>query len=226
MYIVANPRLTTLIFRGVYLPTYIQCEWLRQFDIKTVIDVGAYVGNFSKALSIVIPGVKIYSLEPIAKYSRIIKDKNIPNCVVVRAAANNRNGSALFYESSFPPASSLLPLKKEFRDKFPLKVKKEVQILTLNSYFGKRKLERKVFLKIDVQGMELNVLKGASKILDKIDIIYVETAREGIYQGEPNFSEVYSYLIKRGFRYFGEMLESEFYPNFGLKRYSNSLFLK
>lgn len=56
------------------------------------------------------------------------------------------------------------------------------------------------FLNIDVQGYELEVLKGAGKeVLDKIDYIYTEVNRAEVYEDTPHIDEIDSFLSEFGF---------------------------
>jgi hypothetical protein len=60
-------------------------------------------------------------------------------------------------------------------------------------------LESPVFVKIDTQGYELEVLKGAQKILPKIDAILLEVAIIEINEGAPLLDEVVVFLKRLGF---------------------------
>ena len=57
-----------------------------------------------------------------------------------------------------------------------------------------------VLLKLDVQGYELNVLKGAEKLMDKIDAVYTECSWLELYEGQALISEVAEYLEELGFK--------------------------
>jgi hypothetical protein len=61
--------------------------------------------------------------------------------------------------------------------------------------FGARNL-----LKIDTQGYELEVLKGADDLLDRFDAIYCEVSFIELYKGQALANDVISYLYKRQFR--------------------------
>ena len=55
------------------------------------------------------------------------------------------------------------------------------------------------FLNIDVQGYELEVLKGGAKTLEGIDYIYTEINRAEVYENTPHVDELDSYLKPYGF---------------------------
>ena len=55
------------------------------------------------------------------------------------------------------------------------------------------------FMNIDVQGYELEVMKGASKFLPHIQFIYCEVNRAEVYEGCPRIEELDEYLGTYGF---------------------------
>ena len=54
-------------------------------------------------------------------------------------------------------------------------------------------------LKLDVQGYELEALKGGVTILKHIDYIIIEANLEQLYQDQPSFTELNKYLNDVGF---------------------------
>jgi len=59
-----------------------------------------------------------------------------------------------------------------------------------------------VFLKIDVQGFEIEVLQGATTLLPRLCAIQLELSLVPLYQGAPVMTEVIRYLDERGFELF------------------------
>src|SRR5262249_48288608 len=57
-----------------------------------------------------------------------------------------------------------------------------------------------VYLKIDTQGYELNVLKGAQNAIKRAPLIQVETAFSEGYEGQPLIENVIGYLRDLGYR--------------------------
>lgn len=56
------------------------------------------------------------------------------------------------------------------------------------------------FLKIDVQGAELLVLKGATNVLRRTSYIWIEVSFKPLYEGSATFDEVYRFMNDSGFR--------------------------
>jgi len=104
-------------------------------------------------------------------------------------------------------------------------VKSETNSITLDKYFETKAIKGGVFLKIDTEGAEGLVLKGAQKTLSKIAIIHIETYFKKVYKGQLLFEQIYKFLTSHGFTYLGEISEAYFYPNFSLQDISNSVFI-
>ncbi|TSC88485.1 MAG: hypothetical protein G01um10145_888 [Microgenomates group bacterium Gr01-1014_5] len=218
-YLFFNPRLGVLALKGLYLPVYIQFEWLKNYNVATVIDVGASSGKVTHVLHSIFPNAKIYSFEPIRSESDKIRRSE--NVTVENVALSNKSGAATFYQSHYSPTSSLLiPLQKIHTEKIT------VQTITLDSYFKNIKLEEPVLLKIDTQGTEKLILKGGENLLKRVSIIHIETSFASLYKNQSLFKEVYELLVKAGFEYSGSDNEAQIYPVFGPSQTTNSIFFK
>ena len=63
-----------------------------------------------------------------------------------------------------------------------------------------QKIVDPILVKIDVQGYEIEVLKGAEKILEKINYLLIEISESEIYQGQPHSNEIITFLQDRNFQ--------------------------
>ena len=57
----------------------------------------------------------------------------------------------------------------------------------------------RVYLKLDVQGYELQALRGAEKTLSQIQVIDTELSLASLYEGQPSFGEMTDWLGDAGF---------------------------
>lgn len=229
LYVLLNPRLIPLIFKSIYVPVYVQFEWLKKFNIRTVVDVGANRGDVTRALHFLFPKATIFAFEPIKDEAEKIKNLHSPKVVVENLALANKTAQATLYRYSFSPSSSLLPVSSGYKKKFKgvaTSKKVNVQVITLDDYFKNKKVEGDVFLKIDTQGTEKQVLEGAQRFLSKVSVVHIEIPIEELYQKQNSFDEVYDFLTKKGFEYKGIITESYFYPNFSLREAENCVFVK
>lgn len=186
-------------------------RWLRYADIRTVIDVGAHTGEFASGIRGVLGDCTVHSFEPQQDAFEALARRmaGSANVHVYHTALGSTPGTATFHRNAFTKASSLLPISHLHRQAFgwtdagaPI----EVPVDTLDNALDNA-LDRTgggVLLKLDVQGFELEVLRGATRTLSAIDHVLVETSVGGtLYEGEATFDDVYRLLTDSGFRFAG-----------------------
>lgn len=72
-----------------------------------------------------------------------------------------------------------------------------MQIVPLDDYADR---PGPYFLKIDTEGYELEVLRGAQKVLDQTDVVLLEVAFTPRQDGEPDLCDIGAFMRSRGFR--------------------------
>lgn len=171
---------------------------------KTIIDVGANRGQFSLAARNTLPHARIYAFEPLRNPIRKF-DELFSGDSQVRLfpfALGSQSGETMMHVSRRDDSSSLLPIGEEQSRIFPKTQEIGVDIIqlkTLDEVLTGTNLKRPVLLKIDVQGYELEVLKGARELLKKIDIVYIECSFKELYINQPLITEVMQFLFENGF---------------------------
>ncbi len=172
-----------------------------------VFDVGANIGNFSESVLAHQPWASIHAFEPLAGPRQKLQEALTPygNGIVINATAlGAERGERAFHVSGFDEASSffengavlkagLYGIDFSTVDSIP------VVIDTVDNYVAEHRIERIGLLKLDVQGFELEVLKGAEPVLDRIDAIYCEAQFEELYRGGPLAGDIFTWLHLRGF---------------------------
>ncbi len=141
-----------------------------------VFDLGANCGFFSLRTLDFFPKAKIYAFEPQKKvnnkFKETIKANNLQNIISLEEfAVADRNCQSTFYENRSPISASLLKKKvsrRTIRKQYP------VEIISLNWFVKKFSLPDPDILKIDVEGSELDVLKGSTDFLNEISILLIE----------------------------------------------------
>lgn len=205
---------------------------LNNYNINTVLDVGANRGQFLEDWVRHLPKAKFYCFEPIAEeFKQLDKTakKYSNEIIAINCAVGNINGQIKFQKNNFTPSSSILTATKTNESYFPQTVNTElidVQIIRLDDFFEKIDLEdlREIFLKIDVQGYELEVLKGAVNVLKNTKICLLEINFDDLYAGQPTFKQIFDFLSEYGFEYKGAF-DQVFHKN-GHLIFSDVLFTK
>src|SRR5262249_47267521 len=95
--------------------------------------------------------------------------------------------------------SSLLPLGQDGWGR--VNARTTVKVLTVDQYCSERGIQRIDLLKSDTQGFELEVLKGASRMIERnlIHLIYLEMNFARLYDRIPRFDVLLGFLLDRGF---------------------------
>jgi FkbM family methyltransferase len=146
----------------------------------TVIDVGGNLGFFVLILNeLVGPSGKIYSFEPSGRLMKrletTIRNNNISNVTVVNLALGESEGNSILHYN--PGQTGLSSIVADFDND---SLSEEIRITTLDK-FSENISGRVSFIKIDTEGYEPQVLKGAKELIKKDKpVIYIELG--GDYQ--------------------------------------------
>jgi len=174
---------------------------IRDLKPKTLIDVGANKGQFSLVARYLFSQVEIHAFEPLhsqlLQYKRVVKGPVIHYSVALGA----ETAQSIFYVTSRADSSSLLRPDKALQGHLGVKTVSTtiVAVKRLFEVVDFAKLSRPLVIKIDVQGGELDVLKGVDSGLDFVDAVYCEVSFKKLYEQQPLADEIRDYLECRGF---------------------------
>lgn len=152
-------------------------------DIKGVIHVGAHFGKEFQ----IYEDLKIKNsifFEPSSKTFKILKHNIGDKTILVNKAVGNENKKIeINLETSNEGQSNSILTPKIHLNQYPhiqFFEKEEVDMVRLDDFLQNPKDYN--FMNIDVQGYELEVLKGSEKLLENIDYIMVEINRAEVYE--------------------------------------------
>ena len=160
-----------------------------------IIDIGAYHGMWTKELSTIFPESYFLMIEPQAsKKSALEKVASTSPGIAFEIAllGDSVKDKVKFYEmetgSSIYEENTASPREANY-----------LKMNTLDNLLPKDDIIERCFLKLDVQGAEIDVLKGATKVLEKTEFILLEVSTLNYNENAPLFADVIKYLESIGF---------------------------
>jgi FkbM family methyltransferase len=166
-----------------------------------IFDVGANKGEWTKAVLTLDPEI-VYMFEPqqscVEKYLRPMESGC---CKVVDVAVGDREGDIDFYSPQEDAGNSSIYNRRDTCFAGQDFQRSKVRISTLDAFIEKMKIPRVDFLKIDVEGHELFVLKGAkNSIRDRlIRAISFEFGSAGVYS-RVFFRDIWDFLTAHDYK--------------------------
>ena len=131
---------------------------------------------------------------------------NTPTHSLHRVALGAAEGSAAIHVSAARDNSSLLPIGERQNEVFPGTHEVStgiVEVRTLDDFIGELRSGDPALLKIDVQGAELDVLRGATESLRLFRWIYLEMSFVELYEDQPLACTLVDELRVLGFEFAG-----------------------
>jgi FkbM family methyltransferase len=193
---------------------------LEEVDRPTIFDIGACEGEDSIRLSRAFPRARIHAFEPVpsnvekirANFARHAPQLNDPHAV----ALGDFDGVAQLHLSSGHPegipheaswdfgnkSSSLLapsPLMSMHHPWLRFESEITVRVERLETFCRRERISCVDFLYIDVQGAELQVLKGAGTLLQSVRAVWLEVEAVELYAGQPLAPDVDVFMEANGF---------------------------
>jgi FkbM family methyltransferase len=180
-------------------------HFLERHDVDVVLDVGAATGDYGRRIRTGGYQGRIWSFEPLKHaYKRLERvSAEDPGWSCERLALASEEGTAEINVAANSDSSSLLKMGERHARSYPESVyigTENIELRTLDSLWDRLvKPGERAFLKLDVQGFEMEALRGAERSLPKVDGVQAELSLVPLYEGAPEWTEVISYLQERGF---------------------------
>lgn len=169
----------------------------------TIFDVGANIGHYSVLLKEIF-GEKaiIHSFEPSKKtFDKLISNIGDKNKIYLHNFGfGSENTKIILYSDS--DESGLASVYKRRLDHFNIDMSKseQIEIKTLDTFCNDQKIEHIHFLKLDVEGHELKVMEGASKMLKSGAIDFIQFEFGGCNIDSRTFFQDFYYLLKDNYK--------------------------
>ncbi len=173
----------------------------RGFVARTLIDVGVAAG--SPNIYAAFPDAYIVAIEPLIEFRSDIEEILADRAAeIILCAVGERSGEVTInvYPDSWLQSS--LYKRNDFRGR-PGE-ERIVPLRTLDEIVASRRLADPLFIKIDAEGSELGILKGAGKVLGRTSGVIVEVNLDDRYGAEgATLAEIEAFMVASGFSLVG-----------------------
>jgi 2-O-methyltransferase len=171
-----------------------------------IVEAGAHMGYDTFGLSKLWPRGTIHAFEPVPNiYSELCdRVKSCKNVRTYNVALGEREGEVPMYVSSGNSSGSssiLKPTKHlEFFPEVSFDETVNVKLTTFSQWAKDAGVKNIDLMWLDMQGYEVNALKGAGDIMRQVRVIYTELCSDELYQGLTTRNEYIAFLQSLGFQ--------------------------
>lgn len=184
-------------------------KFIRNYQAKTILDIGANIGQFARIARHWNPDAMIVSFEPLQDCADQLESmgEELAPHRLIRSALGSSTGTAEIHRNHSSPSSSLLEMEELHQRELPHTAQstvESIQIQRLDDVF-QTPPDGPVFIKMDVQGFEREVIEGGSRTIGMAEAIVMEVSIQPLYKGAPTFDELYQTMRGFGFQYRGNV---------------------
>lgn len=146
---------------------------------RVVVDIGANVGDYSNSIASIVPSAKIYAFEPHpGTFANLSKNAKQYNYSSFNSACSDTEGVLKLYDYPNAGGSEHASLYQNVIEEIHQSSSRswEVEVTTLDIFIEANNIKNIRLLKIDTEGSELAVMKGAQKAISNkmIDVVHFE----------------------------------------------------
>lgn len=184
-----------------YLPAY-EYEVMSEFldEGSVALDVGSFIGTHMVAMAQRVgPSGRVYAFEPQPGcrdlVQRTIRENDLEQCTFIGAAVGDQNTHVKMQTGAGPTATSTLRTLDPWNHHTDAL---DVDMVRIDDFLTEQNIETVDFLKLDVQGAELEAVEGMKTRLGDIRAMQIEIHTKYIEEPEREIPELYEILASRG----------------------------
>lgn len=178
-----------------------------------VLDVGANEGGFASDILVQAPLMQVHCFEPNSQIFKVLQKnaktwgtyQHSPRAIVNRLGVGSTSEEKELLVTGLHAASSFLPVAEASESGWPnadfsVSRRETVGIVRLDEYLAQKSIDQVTLLKLDVQGFELEALRGCGERLRNIRYIISEVQFQPLYENAPLWDQIVDYTSQYGFR--------------------------
>ena len=185
----------------------LQQKQLLKGKANTIFDLGANYGSVTIEYKKIFPDASVYAFEPFPDIFKSLKETMsvMKGVHVYDQAVAEKTGTRTFYVNENADTNSLFKSQETGMSSDQMarnKTSIEVKTISLDEFCREKNIQFIDILKMDIQGGELDALKGAANLLrgEKIGLIYAEAFFIPQYAQQPLIQDLMVYLDSVGYQ--------------------------
>lgn len=175
---------------------------ISRYGIASVIDVGANQGQYARRMRTLGYRGQILSFEPGAEAFALLRrnSSSDPSWVIYRTALGRTRGKATLHVSRNSVSSSLLAVAPDHVVAAPESIIDRIEDVEISLLDDVAKnAQAPLWLKIDTQGYELEVLAGGSETIGRTDVLQLELSLRSLYVDQSDYRSLLDFVHVAGF---------------------------
>lgn len=171
----------------------------RGFTCKYILDVGANITEWSRMATIIFPSTTFFLIEPLAEMEPYLKQFCIdfPGSKYFLQGAGPEEQVLSLTVSNYLPEANFVITADEYDN--PDIKQREVKVITIDSLIEKSEIEIPELVKLDIQGFELEALKGANMLFGVTEVFILEVSLFKFHKQTPTFKDVIKFMDEKGY---------------------------
>jgi FkbM family methyltransferase len=180
-------------------------------DVMSFLDIGANVGSFAMSIRNTFPDIEMFLIEANPFCDNALRNTGIPYQVVC-LSDKEQEVKFFFEDNNFQGTGASYYIEKTIhysKKNFTTIQTKLLDDVIFSNFGNYKKFD---FIKMDTQGSELDILRGAKKTADHAKYILIETSLVEYNENAPLQDEVFKYMNSIGFKPV-ELIETHLHNN-------------
>lgn len=172
----------------------------RGVNFKNILDVGANLGEWTRMAKKIFPDSVIYMIEPLSEMESNLKKicEEFPGTKYFPKGAGSKIEDHVMttWGDDLAGANCLVVENAYLKS---INKQRTIPVITIDSLIEKNEIEIPDLVKLDIQGFELEALKGGAKLFGVTEAFILETSLFEFTSGNPILSEVVIFMAERGY---------------------------